>query len=92
MNTLELMNRLGGEILANKVRARIDGNIVIIGYLNEENEWVYTDEGILLANEHSNLAVEEAAAPKTRKKAAAVVESVEPVVEPEIVLDEPVTE
>jgi hypothetical protein len=86
------MNRLGGEILANKVRAHVAGKIVILGYLNEENEWVYTNEGILLANEHSNFAVEETAAPKTRKKAVAVVESVEPVVEPEIVLDEPVTE
>jgi len=91
MNALELMNRLGGEILNNKIRAVIDGNIVIVARLNDQT-WDYTEKGLLLANEHSNLAVEEAAAPKTRKKSVAVVESVEPVVEPEIVLDEPVTE
>jgi hypothetical protein len=77
MEALELMERLGGEILANKVRARIDGEIVIIAELDEENEWVYTEKGQILANEHSNLAVSEAAAPKTRKKGLAAVESVE---------------
>jgi hypothetical protein len=64
--------------LANKIRAMINGEIVIVAYLDEDNQWVYTEEGTLLYNEHSNLAVEEAAAPKTRKKAAAVVESAEP--------------
>lgn len=91
MEALELMNRLGGEILANKIRARIDGDIVIVAYLDESNEWIYTAEGSLLADEHSNLAVEETTAPKTRKKAVAVVESMKPVVEPEIVLDQPAT-
>lgn len=77
MEALELMERLGGEILANKVRARIDGEIVVLAELDEENEWVYTDQGQELANEHSNLAVGEAAAPKTRKKGLAAVESAE---------------
>ena len=45
MEALELMERLGGEILANKIRARIDGEIVIVAELDEENEWVYTDQG-----------------------------------------------
>ena len=91
MTALELMERLGGEILNNKIRVHIDGEIVIVARLVDQ-DWVLTDRGILLINEHSNLAVEEAAVPKTRKKAVAVVESVEPAVEPEIVLDEPVTE
>lgn len=77
MEALELMERLGGEILANKIRARIDGEIVIIADMSEENEWVYTDQGQELANEHSNLAVGEAAAPKTRKKGLSAVESAE---------------
>ena len=77
MDALELMDRLGGEILNNKVRAVIDGEIVIISRLNDQS-WDFTEKGQALANEHSNLAVEEAAAPKTRKKAAAVVESAEP--------------
>lgn len=91
MNALELMDRLGGEILANKIRVRIDGEIVIIGYLDEANEWVYTAEGSLLAEEQSGSA-EEVAAPKTRKKAAAVVESVEPPAQPETVAAADATE
>lgn len=79
MNALDLMARLDGEILMNKVRAVINGEIVIVAFLDEENEWVYTEVGQQLANEHSNLAVGEASAPatKTRKKEATVVESVE---------------
>jgi hypothetical protein len=77
MNALDLMARLGGEILNNKVRAHIEGEIVIIARLVDQ-DWILTERGILLANEHSNLAVEEAAAAstKTRKKEAVVVESV----------------
>lgn len=77
MEALELMERLGGEILANKIRARIDGEIVIVAELDEENEWVYTDQGQELANEHSNLAAGETPVPKTRRKAAPAVESAE---------------
>ena len=91
MDALELMDRLGGEILNNKVRAVIDGEIVIIARLNDQT-WEFTEKGQLLANEHSNMAVEEAAAPKTRKKATAVVESVEPSAEPEIVVTVDATE
>jgi hypothetical protein len=78
MNALDLMARLGGEILNNKIRAYIEGEIVIIARL-EDQDWVLTDRGILLANEHSNLAVAEAAAAptKTRKKESVVVESVQ---------------
>jgi hypothetical protein len=78
MNALDLMARLGGEILNNKIRVYVEGEIVIIARL-EDQDWILTDRGILLANEHSNLAVAEAApAPtKTRKKETTVVESVE---------------
>lgn len=78
MNALDLMARLGGEILNNKVRAHIEGEIVILARLVDQ-DWVLTERGILLANEHSNLAVEEAAATatKTRKKESVVVESVQ---------------
>ena len=74
MNALELMERLGGETLNNKIRAIIDGEIVILARMVEQ-DWVFTDRGQELANLHSNLAAEEAAAPKTRKKAAPAVES-----------------
>lgn len=78
MNALDLMARLGGEILNNKIRVYIEGEIVIIARL-EGQDWVLTDRGILLANEHSNLAAAEAAPTptKTRKKETTVVESVE---------------
>jgi hypothetical protein len=92
MNALELMDRLGGEILMNKVHVRIDGEIVIAAYLNDAQEWEFTEAGQLLANEHSNLAVDEANAPKTRKKAIAVVESVVTSDEPEIVVSVEATE
>ena len=75
MTALELMERLGGEILNNKVRAIIDGEIVILARLNDQ-EWEFTDRGQELANLHSNLAVDEAAAAKpARKKATPAVES-----------------
>lgn len=74
MDALTLMARLGGEILNNKARAVIDGDIVILARLNEQ-DWEFTEKGQLLANLHSNLAVDEAAASKTRKKGLATVES-----------------
>lgn len=80
MTALELMQRLGGETLNNKIRAVIDGEIVILARM-EDQDWVFTERGQELANTHSNLAVAEAAAPKTRKKAAPAVESSEVPVE-----------
>jgi hypothetical protein len=78
MTALELMERLDGEILNNKIRAHIAGEIVILARLVDQ-DWVLTDRGILLTNEHSNLAVAEAeaAATKTRKVKTQLVESVE---------------
>ena len=70
MNVIDLMARLNGEFVSNKVRATIDGKIVILARMNGD-EWVYTDEGQELANAHSNAAAEEAAAkPKSAKKVA----------------------
>ena len=77
MHPIELMERLGGEILNNKVRATTDGEIVILARL-EGQVWEFTDKGQELANLHSNLAVDEAAAAAAkpaRKKTSAAVES-----------------
>ena len=72
MNAIDLMGRLGGSILGHKIRATINGEIVILAKLNGE-KWELTEKGQTLANEHSNAAEEEAA--KIRKKAASAVES-----------------
>jgi hypothetical protein len=80
MNILELLKRLGGEILSNKARAVVDGKIVILARM-EGADWVYTPEGQDLANAHSNAVVDEAAAeeavvkPKRAKKAEATPEA-----------------
>lgn len=75
MTVFELMERLGGEIVMNRVRVVIDGKIVVVAILNEQ-EWEYTEDGQALYNEHSNLVAEETSAtPKARKKATTVVES-----------------
>lgn len=82
MNVLALMTRLGGEILGHKIRATIDGEIVVLAKLNGQ-DWDLTEKGQVLFNEHSNLAaqeaaaVAEAAAVKTRKKSVPAVESVQ---------------
>ena len=82
MNVIDLTTRLGGEFLANKARATVDGQIVILARLVEQ-DWVYTEEGQNLANLHSNL--DETKTPsKSRKKSAELVESVEAAPEPEI--------
>lgn len=73
MNAIDLMGRLGGSILGHKIRATINGEIVILAKLNGE-KWELTEKGQTLANEHSNAAAEEEAA-KIRKKAASAVES-----------------
>ena len=78
MDVLELMNRLGGEVLSARVRANVDGKIVVIGRM-EGDKYVFTEAGQALANVHSNLKVAEQAtkAPKTRKSKATEVESVQ---------------
>jgi hypothetical protein len=82
MTALELMERLGGEVLNNKIRVYIEGEIVIVARLEEQN-WVLTDRGVLLTNEHSNLAAAEATT-KTRKSKTQLLESVEVTGEPEV--------
>ena len=78
MTVFDLMERLGGEILMNRIRAMIDGKIVIVAVLNDQ-EWEYTEDGQVLYNEHSNLVADEEAnkTTKARKKEAVVVESVQ---------------
>ena len=90
MTVFDLMERLGGEILMNRIRAIIDGQIVIIATLNDQ-EWEYTEAGQALYNEHSNLTVAEAAT-KTRKTKAQLVESVEIVSEPVVGLTQAAAE
>jgi hypothetical protein len=77
MTVFDLMERLGGEVVMNRVRAMIDGKIVVVAILNDQ-EWEYTEAGQALYNEHSNLAAEEAKpvkAPKASKSKQAQVES-----------------
>lgn len=85
MNALDLMARLGGEILLNKIHVTVDGEIIIVAYLDEQNEWAYTEAGQLLADEHSNLIVSETGVvTKARKTKTQLVESVEVTSEPEV--------
>ena len=51
MNAIDLMGRLGGSILGHKIRATINGEIVILAKLNGE-KWELTEKGQTLANEH----------------------------------------
>jgi hypothetical protein len=82
MNVIDLTTRLGGEFLANKARATVDGKIVILARL-VEHDWVYTEEGQTLADSQSN--IDETKTPsKSRKKSTELVESVEAAPEPEI--------
>ena len=61
MNVIDLMARLNGEVLSNKVRAVVDGKVVVLARMNGA-EWEYTPEGQELANAHSNQVVAEAEA------------------------------
>ena len=79
MNVIDLMARLNGEIVGHRIRAVIDGKIVILARLNGA-EWEYTPEGQELANKHSNEAAVEAEvevkATRARKAKDAPVEPV----------------
>ena len=66
MNVIDLMARLNGEIVGHRIRAVIDGKIVILARMNGA-DWEYTPEGQELANQHSNEVAAEAKAPRTRK-------------------------
>lgn len=83
MNVLELMNELGGEILANKVRVNYNGKIEIIGRLMG-TEWEITERGAKISYEHNVNKAKEApkaakeepkkATTRTRKSAKQLVE------------------
>lgn len=66
MDTMKLMDALGGHVLANKARATVDGKVVIIGRLYGD-KWVTTDAGAKLAAE---LNSKSAPAAKNEQKAA----------------------
>lgn len=76
MTALELMERLNGEIVMNRVRVVVDGKLVVAAILNG-TDWEPTEEGTALMNLHSNLAAEEVVvvAKPSRKKSAPAVES-----------------
>ena len=87
MNVIDLLARLGGEILSNKARAVVDGKVVILARMSGA-DWVYTDEGQELANAHSNAAAEEAETkPKRAKKAPEPVVEVEPTPEATVAVE-----
>jgi hypothetical protein len=66
MNALELMDRLNGQVLGHKIRAVVDGSIVVLARM-EGDGWTLTEQGQELANLHSNQAATEAKAPRARK-------------------------
>jgi hypothetical protein len=77
MTIQELMDRVGGQILANKARATVGGQSVVIGVF-EGGELVFTEAGKALADREDNvLDVEpkEPAAKTPRKAKPAAVES-----------------
>jgi hypothetical protein len=76
MTIQELLDRVGGQILANKARATVGGQSVVIGVF-EGTELVFTEAGKALADREDNtidVQPKEAAA-KPRKAKPAVVES-----------------
>lgn len=88
MNIHDLMARVGGQILANKARATVNGQSVVIGVF-EGTELVFTEAGKALADRESNIidvepkqAVSKSFKTKATTKAAPAVESAP--VEPEI--------
>jgi hypothetical protein len=67
MNPVELKEHLGGEFLANKLRATVDGKLVILARLEGES-YVLTDEGHQLA---AKINVTKPAEEKPKAKVAA---------------------
>jgi hypothetical protein len=77
MTIQELMDRVGGQILANKARATVGGQSVVIGVF-EGTELVFTEAGKALADREDNtvdVQPKEPVAAKPRKAKPAVVES-----------------
>lgn len=65
MNVLDLMNALGGEILANKARVNYNGKIEIVGRLMG-TEWEITERGVKISHEYNMNKAKEA--PKAVKE------------------------
>ena len=65
MNVLDLMNALGGEILANKARVNYNGKIEIVGRLMG-TEWEITERGVKISHEYNTNKAKEA--PKAAKE------------------------
>ena len=78
MNALNLMERLGGEILGHKIRAMIGGEIVVVARM-EGTDWVLTEQGQTLANDHSNQVVTEQDSKAAKPRKAKDTGTAEPV-------------
>ena len=76
MNALELMERIGGEVLGHKIRAVINGEIVVIARM-EDTDWALTEQGQELANKHSNEVAESKTSRPRKAKAVEVAETTE---------------
>ena len=78
MTPLQLKEHLGGEFLANKLRAVVDGKVVILARL-ENDTWTMTDAGTLLAQKANAETPKVTEKPKdkftSRKPAKPVLES-----------------
>ena len=75
MDVYELVDRMGGQILANKARVTVDGVSVIVGRF-EDGKLVFTDEGRAQADIQSNLPTKKPA--RVAKPAAVESEQVAP--------------
>jgi hypothetical protein len=62
MNVYDLVDKLGGEIVANRARAVVDGAVVVIGELKEKGLEL-TEEGVKLAEKHAAKAAPAKTAP-----------------------------
>ncbi len=69
MTVFELIDRLNGQILANKARVTVNGVSVVVGRY-EGDKMVFTDEGRALADAESNTKAAEAEKPARKAKAA----------------------
>lgn len=67
MTAIELMSRLNGEVLGHKIRAVVNGEIVVLARM-QDTGWALTEQGQALANEQSNQAAAETEAKSTRAR------------------------
>lgn len=69
MDVYALVDRMGGQILANKARVLVGGVSVIVGRF-EDGKLVFTDEGRAQADIQSNVKAAEVEKPARKVKAA----------------------